>query len=179
MHYTNLFSIVIGTYFRLRKSNDARVTLCIDGLAMQLCMHVHTLVSFVTVSLVILKRRLKQATWQRAVFFATSALLVTSEWPESEGETFLGAVVVAHSKPPRTRENDARKTTRGTTVNSEDMLKRRTIQCTRYRSTMRLIFARAFHISGWAQGRGSRSGVELCEHGFTQLRKRCVITFFH
>ena len=128
-----------------------------------------------TVSLV--KRRLKQATWQRAVFFATSALLVTSEWPESEGETLLGAVV-AHSKPPRTRENDARKTTRGTTVNSEDMLKRRTMQCTRYRSTMRLIFARAFHISGWAQGRGSRSGAELCEHGVYTIKKEMRYNIF-
>ena len=31
------------------------------------------------------RTRLMQTTWQRAVFFASSALVVTSTWPESDG----------------------------------------------------------------------------------------------
>ena len=69
------------------------------------------------------RTRLMQTTWQRAVFFASSALVVTSTWPESDGVRVSSSDVAGgHASSPRTCGSDARERTRQITVSGETML---------------------------------------------------------
>ena len=59
------------------------------------------------------RTRLMQTTWQRAVFFASSALVVTSTWPESDGVRGSSSDVAGgHASSPRTCGSNARERTR-------------------------------------------------------------------
>ena len=69
------------------------------------------------------RTRLMQTTWQRAVFFVSSALVVTSTWPESDGvRVSSSGVAGGHASSPKTSESDARERTRQITVSGETML---------------------------------------------------------